>query len=271
MATWTKEAVQILIDAYKNEPCLYQTRNPNYHNKNLRNEALERICAIVSTVKPNITGKECSSENVYKPNLWYYDALKFLEEHIVPRKSKNSHLPNSTKDTPGFLLHHDYVQTSQDLEELQEMLVEDNNVYVHEEDLNNNNEESQSCASSSSDNIIATTPSILKQKKMQSRSLPFTDLFNINTSSPSTSCSVQSSPNVGNALQSSSTTHNPKKQKIKNGDAYVEAVESIAQSLKMPLTPVTPVNVATDSTDPVDTCMNFLDPLLKIYELQISN
>ncbi|XP_036141697.1 uncharacterized protein LOC118648469 [Monomorium pharaonis] len=178
MATWTKEAVQILIDAYKNEPCLYQTRNPNYHNKNLRNEALERICAIVSTVKPNITGKECSikfynlrnqfnTENakVYKPNLWYYDALKFLEEHIVPRKSKNSHLPNSTKDTPGFLLHHDYVQTSQDLEELQEMLVEDNNVYVHEEDLNNNNEESQSCASSSSDNIIATTPSILKQKK----------------------------------------------------------------------------------------------------------
>ncbi|XP_036150677.1 uncharacterized protein LOC118648473 [Monomorium pharaonis] len=98
---------------------------------------------------------------------------------------------------------------------------------------------------------------------MQSRSLPFTDLFNINTSSPSTSCSVQSSPNVGNALQSSSTTHNPKKQKIKNGDAYVEAVESIAQSLKMPLTPVTPVNVATDSTDPVDTCMNFLGSLIK--------
>ncbi|XP_036141832.1 uncharacterized protein LOC118645245 [Monomorium pharaonis] len=108
MATWTKKAVEILIAAYKNEPCLYQTRNPNYHNKNLRNEALERICAIVSTVTPNITGKECSikfynlrnqfntenakvrasiksgigSENVYKPNLWYYDALKFLEEHI---------------------------------------------------------------------------------------------------------------------------------------------------------------------------------------------
>lgn len=60
MATWTKEAVQILIDAYKNEPCLYETGNPNYHNKNLRYESLKRIYAIVNTIRPNTTEKECS-------------------------------------------------------------------------------------------------------------------------------------------------------------------------------------------------------------------
>lgn len=57
MATWTKEAVQVLIDAYKNEPCLYQTRNPNYHNKNLRHGSLKRICAIINTIRPNTTEK----------------------------------------------------------------------------------------------------------------------------------------------------------------------------------------------------------------------
>ncbi|XP_011863271.1 PREDICTED: uncharacterized protein LOC105559523, partial [Vollenhovia emeryi] len=129
MATWTKEAVQVLIDAYKDEPCLYQTRNPNYHNKTLRNEALNRICAMVNAIRPNTTEKDCSvkfynlrnqfnsenakvrtsmksgigSENVYRPNLWYYDALKFLEEHIIPRKSRTSHLPNITKNTPVYL------------------------------------------------------------------------------------------------------------------------------------------------------------------------
>jgi len=62
MTTWTKEAVQILIDAYKNEPCLYQTKNPNYHNKHLRYESLKRICGIVNTIRPNITEKECSTK-----------------------------------------------------------------------------------------------------------------------------------------------------------------------------------------------------------------
>jgi len=62
MATWTKEAVQILIDAYNNKPCLYQTKNPNYHNKTLRSISLKHICAIVNTIRPNTTEKECSTK-----------------------------------------------------------------------------------------------------------------------------------------------------------------------------------------------------------------
>lgn len=60
MTTWTKEAVQILLDAYKNEPCLYEMKNPNYHNKNLRYDSLKRVCAMVNTVRPNTTEKDCS-------------------------------------------------------------------------------------------------------------------------------------------------------------------------------------------------------------------
>jgi len=57
---WSKEAVEILIDAYREEPCLYATNNPNYHNKRLRFEALKRICDIVCTVRPNSTEKDIS-------------------------------------------------------------------------------------------------------------------------------------------------------------------------------------------------------------------
>jgi len=57
MVTWTKEAVEILIDAYKNESCLYATKNSNYHNKIVRSEALKRICAIVCTIRLNTNEK----------------------------------------------------------------------------------------------------------------------------------------------------------------------------------------------------------------------
>jgi len=46
--------------------------------------------------------------------------------------------------------------------------------------------------------------------------------------------------------QSPSVVRNPKKRKFKNDDVYVEAIESIAQSLKMP---VTPVNITTENIE----------------------
>ena len=40
--SWNKDQIIILIEAYKNEFTLYAIKNPNYHNKHLRNEALKR-------------------------------------------------------------------------------------------------------------------------------------------------------------------------------------------------------------------------------------
>lgn len=65
-------------------------------------------------------------------------------------------------------------------------------------------------------------------------------------------------------LQSPAIVRNPKKRKLnkpKDEDVYVKAIESIAESLKIPSP--TPVNVMKDIADPVDACMSFLGSLLK--------
>lgn len=59
---WTKQAVVALIDVYKYELCLYATNNLNYHNKQLRNEALQRISVVVSAIRQNSSEKECSTK-----------------------------------------------------------------------------------------------------------------------------------------------------------------------------------------------------------------
>lgn len=152
---WTKEAICSLIEAYKEQSCLYAVNTPNYHNKHLRSEALQKVCAAVSLVRPGTTEKECSTkvhnvrnqfniENVkvkasiksgagtddvcnkvtvifiifynrnhsqcyvttiffrvtffsqffylqiYRPSLWYFNDLKYLDSYFIPRKSRNS-------------------------------------------------------------------------------------------------------------------------------------------------------------------------------------
>jgi len=59
---WTNEAVRCLIEAYKQEPCLYAVDMPNYRNKNIRNKALQKVCATVSLVRPGTMENECSTK-----------------------------------------------------------------------------------------------------------------------------------------------------------------------------------------------------------------
>lgn len=40
---WCRDPIESLIDSFKDEPCLYATDSRGYHNKHLREEALERI------------------------------------------------------------------------------------------------------------------------------------------------------------------------------------------------------------------------------------
>ncbi|XP_039303191.1 uncharacterized protein LOC113004674 [Solenopsis invicta] len=118
---WSKESILCLIEAYKEEPCLYAVNTPNYHNKQSRNEALKNVCTAVSMIRPGTTEKECATKfynlrnqfnvenakvkssiksgigtnDVYKPNLWYFEHLLFLESYFTSRKSRNSIEKNS--------------------------------------------------------------------------------------------------------------------------------------------------------------------------------
>lgn len=53
------------------------------------------------------------------------------------------------------------------------------------------------------------------------------------------------------------------RSKRNNDDVYVEAIETIAQSLKTPLSIPSVNNTTNSTTDSIDTCMNFLSSLLK--------
>lgn len=59
---WSKEGILSLIEAYKEETCLYAVNTPNYHNKHARSRALENICAAVSIFQPGITQNECAAK-----------------------------------------------------------------------------------------------------------------------------------------------------------------------------------------------------------------
>ncbi|KZC05425.1 hypothetical protein WN55_05455 [Dufourea novaeangliae] len=51
---WTNEQVMVVIDAIKLEPCLYVVNSANYHNKHLRNEALNRVSDAVRETHRNV-------------------------------------------------------------------------------------------------------------------------------------------------------------------------------------------------------------------------
>ncbi|CAL1672924.1 unnamed protein product [Lasius platythorax] len=80
----------------------------------------------------------------------------------------------------------------------------------------------------------------------------------------SSSSSLSNMCNEYNASPSTSARIPKKRKAQQNEDAYIGAIESIAQSLKASPTSVSNV---TDNTNPVDICMNFLGSLIKNLKL----
>lgn len=57
---WSTDQIETLIDAYKEELCLYATNLATYHNKHIRADALERVYNAVIKVRPITSIKECT-------------------------------------------------------------------------------------------------------------------------------------------------------------------------------------------------------------------
>lgn len=108
---WSKEAVEILIEAYRNEACLYDTKSPLYHNKHARKQALDKIVDSLKQVRSSnhneimakmkslrttfvaelhkikaSTKSGMASGDVYQPTVWYFSKLLFLRDHVQARK-----------------------------------------------------------------------------------------------------------------------------------------------------------------------------------------
>ena len=127
---WSRLAVENLIDAYKEETCLFNVKSPNYHNKHARKEALERIVTTLKDTRPSTTAAEITSkmkslrtsfvaelnkirqskksgaglEEMYKPTLWYFEKLHFLRDHVLPRRGTCSAEVNLLPDSEDAVM-----------------------------------------------------------------------------------------------------------------------------------------------------------------------
>jgi hypothetical protein len=95
-------------------PSLWKVKSKDYSNRNLRNEAYEKLISKLKEIEPTADRdmvirkinslrsafrrelkKDCthsgmSSEQVYEPHLWYFDLLSFTVDQETPRKGKSS-------------------------------------------------------------------------------------------------------------------------------------------------------------------------------------
>lgn len=104
------------IELYKNEPCLWQNKSKEYHDRDKKSAAykilLEKMkeidtTATIDTVKNKINTMRCTfkkellkvkssqksgsgTDDIYVPKLWYYNLLTFIIDQDVPRSSRSN-------------------------------------------------------------------------------------------------------------------------------------------------------------------------------------
>ncbi|XP_060847738.1 uncharacterized protein LOC132927255 [Rhopalosiphum padi] len=112
----SRKNLEEFIDLYKSYPCLWQTKSKLYHDRPLREAAykvlveklkefepdankdlvVKKINNLRSSVRKEKKKYEASvksgasSDDVYRPKLWYYDMMNFLNDQDTPRESTSN-------------------------------------------------------------------------------------------------------------------------------------------------------------------------------------
>lgn len=122
MAGWSQDKVLEFIALVEERPSLYDTEHPFYKSKNARKHFFEEICTSLAKLGHSITPAEAtrkwnvlrstfvaekrkvrestqsgaSAAMVYRPTLFYFEAMKFIENSLEQRQSYSSMDPEST-------------------------------------------------------------------------------------------------------------------------------------------------------------------------------
>ncbi|KNC32741.1 hypothetical protein FF38_03808 [Lucilia cuprina] len=118
---WNRKMIETFIELYKENVCLYDTSHENYNNQTVKMHALKNIVQRMKQYLPNIELKDVqdkikairtqliseislieeaeASGNKYEPNLWCFEQLEFLRDHLTADSSKKE---NDTKEEPIF-------------------------------------------------------------------------------------------------------------------------------------------------------------------------
>ncbi|PIO13323.1 hypothetical protein AB205_0160550 [Aquarana catesbeiana] len=116
----------LFIDKYRELPCLWQVKHPQYNNKQKRQAVLEKLLELVTPVVPTATipylkakigglrstylrerkkvmdsqRSGAAADDIYVPRLWYYERLRFLSDQTGVRESLST-LPSTLPSTPA--------------------------------------------------------------------------------------------------------------------------------------------------------------------------
>uniref|UniRef100_A0A6P7HB35 Uncharacterized protein LOC114348529 n=1 Tax=Diabrotica virgifera virgifera TaxID=50390 RepID=A0A6P7HB35_DIAVI len=109
--SWSTDSIILLIEGYESNPCLFNVKHMDYHNKHKRNVALNNLSEMLGKTISDIQKKWNGIRNtysaerrkvldsqksgagvseIYVPKLWYHDRLKFLNEYLTTRKPVSS-------------------------------------------------------------------------------------------------------------------------------------------------------------------------------------
>ena len=124
MSKNTIENIGEFIEIYKSEPCLWKVKSDDYHNRDKRNAAYKKLIEKLQEIQPeanldmvkkkinnmrsNVRKEQkkidssmksgASTDDVYKPALWYFHFLNFLKDQDNPRPSVSNLSPETSID-----------------------------------------------------------------------------------------------------------------------------------------------------------------------------
>lgn len=209
---------------------------------------------------------------VYKPCLWYYEHLTFLDSFFIARKSRNS-LEKNKRDKNETLENlvcsqefqiQDNFFSQDSIHVVADKISEDGHLKVFiEEKLNNESDESRAFSE------VSEMPSALKEYAVVPSTSIQPPTYSLSKVSPGSVCPSPSiSPAMSSSLRMSTERPLPshsnaqKKRKTTSGDPYSEAVQSLADSLRQPIM----VAKSNSSSDTVDGFLMFLGSMLRNFQ-----
>lgn len=77
--SWTKEQIELLITEYEKYPCLWEIKNPQYHNRAKRTAAISNILVEIKSVRPNTTENEIVKKWTGLRNTYISEHKKVLD------------------------------------------------------------------------------------------------------------------------------------------------------------------------------------------------
>lgn len=109
----SNEVIEQFIEIYKSEPCLWRVKSKEYHDRDKRYAAYEKLVTKLKELEPDTTRNSvvkkinnlrsnvrkekkkhdmskksgASTDDLYIPKLWYYNLFDFLGDQDMPSSS----------------------------------------------------------------------------------------------------------------------------------------------------------------------------------------